>query len=458
MKNKFIITESEKNRILGLHKQAIKQVLSEQEVKQGGKGDPYQYKKEGNKYYYASKSEGLTPNWREQTNPKGIEAICTRIFGEPAGCSTGTGGGTTQQNLGTQQSTSGGMDSGVTAGGQTIIDGVSPSALGANCTKITVIGSFAAKVTSNPANITNFINKVKAELQNNPAVSKDYAAGKAYIAGIKLIGGASNKYSKVIKPEMDNNYNVQPYPDNASYSAPDGIKNKALAVQRANGLYAELQKQLPAIKLNFGPNVTAQVVGYTVDTGGNIDSTRDTSKYKNPGQVVIVEMDVCATAASSTDITPIDPIGGKIPNNIDEFKILGRNGFVLNGAYFCNRKNSLNAGAQPNTFDSCDQVQLQADKDKKSADSHMSSYEIKYQMNVNGQPYVRPVVRWKIYWNANNKITKVLQQQVNKEYDPGGIFPSKEINPNDEFFKLALKAGKPDAPDTRFDKAIKPYL
>lgn len=88
----------------------------------------------------------------------------------------------------------------------------------------------------------------------------------------------------------------------------------------------------------------------------------------------------------------------------------------------------------------------------------MSSYEIKYQMNVNGQPYVRPVVRWKIYWDTNGKITKVLQQQVDKQYDPRGIFPSKQIDPNDEFFKLALKAGKPDAPDTRFDKFIKPYL
>ena len=458
MRNKFIITESEKNRILGLHKQAIKQVLSEQDVRQGGKGDPYQYKKEGGKYYYANKSEGINANWREQTNPRGVEAICTKIFGEPAGCSTGAGGGTTQQNLGTQQSTTGGIDSGVAAGGQTIIDGVSPSALGANCTKITVIGSFAAKVTSNPANITNFINKVKTELQNNPAVSKDYAAGKAYIAGIKLIGGASNKYSKIVKPEMDNNYNVQSYPDNVSYSASDGPKNKELAVQRANGLYSELQTQLPAIKLNFGPNVTPEVVGYTVDTGGKVDSTRDTSKYKNPGQVVIVQMDICATSPGGSVTPTPDPIGGKTPNNIDEFKKLGRDGFVLSGAYFCNGKNSLDKSSDSNTYDSCNQVQLQADKGKKSVDSHMSAYEIKYKLNVNGDPFVRPVVRWKIYWDAKNKITKVFQQQVDKEYDPGGIFPSKQIDPNDEFFKLALKNGKPDAPDTRFDKFIKPYL
>lgn len=461
MINKFVISESEKNRILNMHKDAIKQVLSEQDVRQGGKGDPYQYKKEGGKYYYANKSEGVNANWKEQTNPRGVEAICTRIFGEPSGCSSGAAGGTgAQQNLGTQQpAVGGGIDSGVAAGGQTIVDGVAPSTFGANCTKVTVIGTFPAKVTSNPANITNFINKVKAELQNNQAVSKDYASGKAYIAGIKLIGGASNKYSKAVKPEMDNNYNVQNYPDNAAYSATDAPKNKALAVQRANGLYAELQKQLPAIKLNFGPNVAPQVVGYTVDTGGKVDASRDTSKYKNPGQVVIVEMDICATTAgSSTDNTPKDPIGGKVPNNIEEFKKLGRDGFVLSGAYFCNGKNSLDAGASDNTFDSCNQTQLNSDRGKKSADSHMSAYEIKYKLNVNGDAWVRPVVRWKIYWDANNKITKVLQQQVDKQFDPAGIFPSKQITPTDEFFKLALRNGKPDAPDTRFDKFIKPYL
>lgn len=56
-------------------------VISEQtEIKQGSKGDPYQYKKEGDKYYYAKKTEGTNANWIEQKNQKAIDAIKTKIF------------------------------------------------------------------------------------------------------------------------------------------------------------------------------------------------------------------------------------------------------------------------------------------------------------------------------------------------------------------------------------------
>lgn len=70
------------------------EVISEQtaqpEIKQGAKGDPYQYKREGGKYFYAKKG---TENWTEQTNPNGIKAIEDRIFGGAAktgGFVTGT--------------------------------------------------------------------------------------------------------------------------------------------------------------------------------------------------------------------------------------------------------------------------------------------------------------------------------------------------------------------------------
>lgn len=455
IKNNLLLTESEKNRILGLHKDAIIRVLSEQEVKQGFKGDPYQYKKEAGKYYFANKSEGVTPKWREQTNPKGVEAICTRIFGEPAGCST------SQTNFDGGSSgapVSGGIDSGVSASPQTIVDGVAASTFGANCTKITVTGSFPAEVTTNPNNITNFINKVKDELQSNPAISKDYAAGKVYIAGVKLIGGASNSYEGTIKPEMDNNYNIQSYPDNASYNATNGVKNKALATQRANGLYAELQTQLPTINLKFGPNATPEIAAYTVDTGGRPDSKRVTSKYKNPGQVVIVQMDICATAGGSSS-KDSDKIGGGIPNTIDDFIKLGRDGFVLTGSYFCNGKNSRNEFARnTNVVNTCTQTQKTADSGKPSSESHLSTFEIKYKLNVNGNSFTQPVVRWKIYWDTEDKIKKIEQQQVNKNVDPEGIFPSKTISADDEFFRLALRGGNPDNPENNYNKFINPYL
>jgi len=455
MKNMFILNEKEKKRIIEMHNN-YKKLLNEQEVKQGGQGDPYQYKKEGDEYFYAMKTDGVNPNWKKHTTSKGREAICTKIFGRTPGCGTLADTAPKSNDSGPD------VDSGVPASTQIAKEGVTPSSFGAKCTKITVIGSFPVRVTSNPENMTKFMANLINGIKTNKVTNASYVKGKAVVSGIRLTGGASNRYGgKPVKPEMDNNYNFQKYPDNPAYNPNQFAKNKQLAVDRANGLYAELVKTLPSKGIALSPTLKPQVLSYVVDTGGKVDDTRNTGKYPNPGQIVIVEIDICGVeeTSSSTDNTPKDPIGGKIPNNIDEFKKLGRDGYVLTGAYFCNGKNSLNVDSlQANTFDSCSQTLLVADQNKKSADSHMSSYEIKYQMNVNGQPYVRPVVRWKIYWDTNGKITKVLQQQVDKQYDPRGIFPSKQIDPNDEFFKLALKAGKPDAPDTRFDKFIKPYL
>jgi len=109
MKNLFILSEEEKNRILNLHESATKrQYLSEQTldlgqqtptseptmgpqpledtsgtiVKQGLGGDPYVYAKFGNDYYYAMASEGDNPNWKPAKTEKSINAIKGKIFNE----------------------------------------------------------------------------------------------------------------------------------------------------------------------------------------------------------------------------------------------------------------------------------------------------------------------------------------------------------------------------------------
>ena len=50
MKQNFILTEEEKRNILGLYGKSSSKIITEQQVKQGASGDPYQYKKEGNIY------------------------------------------------------------------------------------------------------------------------------------------------------------------------------------------------------------------------------------------------------------------------------------------------------------------------------------------------------------------------------------------------------------------------
>jgi len=296
MKQNFILTEEEKRNILGLYGKSSSKIITEQQVKQGASGDPYQYKKEGNIYYYAYKREGANPQWRQQKNPKGIEAICTRIFGEPAGCSTNQGGGANQGGV----ANASGVLSGGGAGSAVPSDGIKQSAVSPDCINVVVTGSFDANVNSNPANITSFINNFMSQINSNPLLKSSYAAGTLYVGGIKLTGGASNVSGGAVPPEVDNNYNPttptpgKVYPGNAA-------KNKTLAGQRANSLYSELQKQLPAMKINFGPNVTPIVTSMVVDTGGVNDAKRNTAKYPNPGQIVKCEIDLCGVnAASST--------------------------------------------------------------------------------------------------------------------------------------------------------------
>jgi len=109
----LILTESEKNRILGMHKirfEIQKNFIFEQaidgQVVQGPQGDPYQYKVEAGKAYYAKKSEGANPKWIEQKNPVGIKAIQDKII-NPATPSTPTGTTTNTGNTTTDSTTTG---------------------------------------------------------------------------------------------------------------------------------------------------------------------------------------------------------------------------------------------------------------------------------------------------------------------------------------------------------------
>jgi len=94
MKNLFLINEEEKSRILNLHETATKHhYLLEQNkfndplnlrqndvVVQGVEGDPYQYMRFGDIFWYAKKSDGKNPKWVEVKNKKAIDAIKTKIF------------------------------------------------------------------------------------------------------------------------------------------------------------------------------------------------------------------------------------------------------------------------------------------------------------------------------------------------------------------------------------------
>ncbi|MHA2217314.1 MAG: hypothetical protein ACXACY_15350 [Candidatus Hodarchaeales archaeon] len=52
-------------------------IVEQVKIKDGSKGDPYQYKEDNGKYYYTKKGDS---KWKEQTSEKGISAIKTKIF------------------------------------------------------------------------------------------------------------------------------------------------------------------------------------------------------------------------------------------------------------------------------------------------------------------------------------------------------------------------------------------
>jgi hypothetical protein len=68
-----------------IYEDQINNLITEQEIKQGASGDPYQYKKEGNRFFYAKKKEGASANWIERTDQPGHDAIQSKIFGEISG-------------------------------------------------------------------------------------------------------------------------------------------------------------------------------------------------------------------------------------------------------------------------------------------------------------------------------------------------------------------------------------
>lgn len=74
---KFYITEQERRQILSQHGL----LMEAEEIKQGTPPDPYQYKKDGNKFWYAFKNEGNNPQWKQSLILKGVNAISQNIFG-----------------------------------------------------------------------------------------------------------------------------------------------------------------------------------------------------------------------------------------------------------------------------------------------------------------------------------------------------------------------------------------
>lgn len=299
MRNNFILNEEEKRRILGLYGNPSSRIITEQlnSVAEVKKFQDYMdtigpwVKSPSGSYVKLNKGRGygtFGPNTQ----------AAWRVYKDKYLAAQGGG---TNASGGANNASSGGAIGG---GGMVSPDGVKPSAVSPDCINLTVSGSFPANVSSDPSHIKNFLSNFMNQINANPLLKSSYEAGTLYVGNIKLTGGASNTYGGAVPPEVDNNYNPTSAKPGVSYPG-NATKNKALAVQRANGLYTELQKQLPAMRINFGPNVTPTVSSMIVDTGGFSDGKRNKGSYPNPGQIVKCEIDLCGVnAGTSTGDTP----------------------------------------------------------------------------------------------------------------------------------------------------------
>jgi hypothetical protein len=276
MKNRFILTEEEKKSILGLYN---KNILSEQQapttIDEIKKFQDYMdtlgpwVKKTDGKYYKLNKGGGYG-NFGANTQ------AAWKVYGQKYLESSGGG----------SVASAGG------AGSTSILDEtkIENSSLGGDCVRVEVTGEFAVGVADNPQNVENFIARFIKVINSNPLLSDSYKANTLYVGGIKLLGGASNRYKGTVMPDVDNN--LKPVKLNPANYTGNYAANKYLAKQRAENLFKELLVRLPKSNIKFGENITPTYESVIVDTGGNVDTARGT-KYKNPGQIVKCFVDIC---------------------------------------------------------------------------------------------------------------------------------------------------------------------
>jgi len=291
MRNRFILTEEEKNNILSLYG---KNLILEQRPTTTTEIKAFQdymdtvgpwVKSSSGKYVKLNKGGGygtFGPNTSAAWNAYGEDFLQSM--------GSDTDNIATNANFGAGTSLANGI--------------VTQSSAGGDCINVEVSGVFGVAVASNPNHIKNFLNTFIRGINENAMLKESYEAGTLYVGGMSLVGGASNYYGGSVKPDVDNNY--QPTTSAKTYYG-NYAKNKALALKRAQNLYNQLLVELPKLRINFGQNVNPTFDSMVVDTGGKNDNAR-ASTYKNPGQIVRCKIDLCGVKALGGGGTPPEPI------------------------------------------------------------------------------------------------------------------------------------------------------
>lgn len=169
---------------------------------------------------------------------------------------------------------------------------------GKKCIDILHTGTFAAEKSDSSKPFKDFMTKMQTEINKNESLKKQIEeGGKVFITELKIMGGASNHYNgKETAADLENDYTT-PYA--GSVEKDSGYEgNIGYAKSRAENLLSAMVSKLPemSIKLKDGllEDAKNNIVTKVINTGGKNDNKRPTETHKNPGQIVKIEMKICA--------------------------------------------------------------------------------------------------------------------------------------------------------------------
>lgn len=164
------------------------------------------------------------------------------------------------------------------------------------CTTITHEGNFKAEGSDTDQAFKNFILKVKGKLKSE--FPKQQTSGNpVFITEMTIKAGASNHYNgKTTSYDVENDRQTEKT-GGPNKKEPGYIKNVGFANDRADNFLKNLQKQEKSLGISIPPSVMEKTqttkISKVINTGGKNDNNRDKSKYKNPGQYVIITMTIC---------------------------------------------------------------------------------------------------------------------------------------------------------------------
>lgn len=161
--------------------------------------------------------------------------------------------------------------------------------LGDNVLEIVAKGEFPVNVTESGLS-DKFIEALIETISQDENGARMLETGNMNITIADVKGSASNFFNGPVKPTKSNTQGEPVIDKPDSYYTGNESKNNKLALKRGQNLFAELEKKLPAKRINITakPKFT-QVI---TDTGGEYDENRDVNRYRRAGQFVTIKATV----------------------------------------------------------------------------------------------------------------------------------------------------------------------